>query len=289
MNAAPLAAQQVWKRVAPIRRLSLLRPFGAEQATAQSRRSLRCLYSLFGEFRFPLRLRGYYLARALAGRPQPTRIWDAGCGLGHTAFYLARRYPQADVFGSDRDALAVEHCRRIAGRVGLGHAHFSCGELTSATASAPKQCDLVVCFEVLEYIQEFQKAIEVLAGSLAPGGILLIHTPAAGRFQSNRYGFRRFSRRGIPRQDGRGQRPARPGFDMRALCEALTGCGLAVDRAEYTFGPLAMLAHTIYEVTRSRSKLWQFCSFPALMGLGWVDSRRMSGEGGGLLLVAAKR
>jgi len=52
--------------------------FGSEQAWVQSRASLQYLYRLIGEFRFPLRLRGYYLTRILPIRFKPQSIWDAG-------------------------------------------------------------------------------------------------------------------------------------------------------------------------------------------------------------------
>lgn len=272
----------------PMRDFWCHNPFGSEQASIQSRWPVRLLYRLIGEFRFPLRLRAYYLRKALPTGFQPEKVWDAGCGDGHSSFYLARRYPQAEVLGTDMRRESVGRCQRIAQQSGLYNVSFWCSDLVADPAASPQGCDLIVCFEVLEHIHDFQNALCVLAGSLKAGGLLLIHTPAAGRFQSATYGLRRYFQEADHRDPEAGQYHVRLGFELSALAKAVENAGLTVIQADYTFGSIAMLAHTIYEVMRSRSKLGQLSVLPALMAIGWLDAQRKHPEGGGLLLAARR-
>lgn len=269
-----------------MRNLSWHNPFGSEQASVQCRWPVRLLYRLIGEFRFSLRHRSHYLRKSLPAGFQPERVWDAGCGEGQSSFYLARRYPQAKVVGTDMRRESVSRCQRIAQQTGQLNVSFCRSDLVAEPSARPQECDLIICFEVLEHIHDFQSALYVLAGSLSAGGLLLIHTPAAGRFQSARYGLRRYFHETADREPEAGQYHVRPGFELEALAKAVASTGLTVTHAEYTFGSLAMLAHTIYEVARSRSKSWQLSLLPALMALGWLDAHRKRHEGGGLLLAA---
>jgi hypothetical protein len=98
--------------------------------------------------------------------------------------------------------------------------------------------------------------------------------PAAGQFQSATYGLRRYFQGTDHREPEPGQYHVRPGFELAALAEAVESTGLTVIQADYTFGSIAMLAHTIYELTRSHSKLWQLSVLPALMAIGWLEAHR---------------
>ena len=271
-----------------MRNLSWYTPFGSEQASVQCRWPLRLLYRLIGEFRFPLRHRSYWLRKALPAGFQPKRIWDAGCGEGQSSFWLARRYPHAKVLGTDMRHESVIRCQRIARKTGQSNVNFMRGDLVAEASSSPKGCDLIICFEVLEHIHDFQSALYVLARSLEVGGLLLIHTPAAGRFQSESYGIRRYFHETAEFEPEAGQYHVRTGFELEALAKAVASTGLAVTHAEYTFGSLAMLAHSIYEVTRPRSKFWQLSVLPALMTLGWLDAHRKRPAGGGIFLAARR-
>lgn len=260
--------------------------FGSEQACVQSRAFLKYLYRLIGEFRFPLRLRGHYLAQAIPPDFLPEAIWDAGCGAGHTSFYLARRFPMAKVLGTDLNPQMIKRCRQIVERSGATRLKFDAGDL--AETKYENVYDLVICFEVLEHIEDYDVAVRNLSASLKPGGHLIIHSPAAGRFQESDFGIRQFrSISAYPATLERGQYHVRPGFQLADLAKAFERREMIIERAEHTFGVLAMHAHTIYELTRSHP-FYAFATFPLLMGGGLVDWHLPRHEGGGLLLRARK-
>lgn len=260
--------------------------FGSEQRVVKKNVFLRFLYCLIGEFRFPLRLRAYYLAKAVSYNFTPQRIWDAGCGEGHSSFFLGRRFPQSHILGTDVSSKAIKHCNNILEGIPLNNLRFRCLDLEDEDLEFSQQFDLIICFEVLEHIENYERAIRNMARHLRKDGFLFIHTPAIGRFQSNKYGLRRYFREDLASTHEKGQFHVRAGFSLTKLRNALTNAGFNTIDVQYTFGKLSMLAHTFYEVTRSRSRIWQLASLPLLMMLGWFDAQKCHTEGGGLFIEA---
>jgi len=260
--------------------------FGAEQALAQRGALLKLIYRLIGEFRYPLRLRGFYLVKALPPGFTPSSVWDAGCGDGHTSFFLCRRFPQAQLTGTDITELAIQRCQRIAQLSGITRARFEVKDLLDA--SEPAAYDLVTCFEVLEHIEDYRAAIDNLVGAVKPNGALVMHTPAAGKYNEEPIGLRRWLK---PEQlSGAlsyGQYHVRSGYKLDDLAHELEQRGMVVELARHTFGPAAMFAHTVYEATRSRTAL-KLLTFPFLIGIGWLDWHLGNQRGGGLLIRARK-
>ena len=259
--------------------------FGSEQEFAQSRATLAYLYRTLGEFRFPIRLRGYWLARSLAPGFAPRTILDAGSGRGHTAFYLSRRFPLARITGIDINSKAIEHCQQIAERSQQDNAQFLVRDVAEPERDNTKRYDLITCFEVLEHVIEFEAVLINFARQLAVSGCLIIHTPAAGRFQSSTFGLRRLMPARTATTLERGQSHVRTGFLLSELAKTVERHGLRVDHAQFTFGPPAMLAHTLYELTRSHT-IMTAATFPFLMLAAWLDAQRLPSEGGGILLRA---
>jgi 2-polyprenyl-3-methyl-5-hydroxy-6-metoxy-1,4-benzoquinol methylase len=261
--------------------------FGSEQAYAHKHPLLRLSYRWLGETRYSMRMRGIYLRRLLRSlEDSPRTIWDAGCGTGQITFMLGRLYPNASIIGTDILDQAVYTCRQIAQRQGITRLSFEQSNLLESQMR--DQFNMVVCFEVLEHIDDYQAALQRLAAALRDNGRLIIHTPAAGKYTSDTFGLRRIcSNR---QQDTRPifQRHARPGFEREALHQAIQKVGLEIELSRYTFGELAMHAHTIYEITRHRTAL-RLLTFPILIMLGVVDAMHQPQVGGGLLICARKR
>lgn len=152
------------------------------------------IYKLVGEYRYPIRLRGWYLARILPPKTKTSYILDIGCGEGQTSFFLAKKYPKARVLGVDISSNKIDHCLRIARGSNFDNMSFEAKDFLKSTLEE-EHFDLITCFEVLEHIEDYQRAISIMIKYLKPGGHLIIHTPAAGRFQSSTFGIRRFFRR----------------------------------------------------------------------------------------------
>lgn len=158
------------------------------------------------------------LGAAAGGRR--LRIFDLGCGPGNT---VRRLSPFGIVFGSDfsLDALAFARTKGVS-RV------FSADSV--ALPLPPDSIDCVVALDVLEHIEDDERALGEIRRVLRPGGIFLLAVPASmalWRHHDVMFGhFRRYTRRG--------------------LVERVRRSGLVVERCEFLkcafFVPLWLLA-----------------------------------------------
>ncbi len=260
--------------------------FGSEQATLQTKLFLRLTYRCIGEYRFPLRLRNYYLNRSLIRSYQPANIWDAGCGDGQSTFSLAKSYPSSTIIGTDISTKSIDHCKAILKKNPVDNISFDLCDLMDT--SYENRFDLIICFEVLEHIEDYEAIIQKFSKALRPNGYLIIHTPAEGRFQSSEFGFRKWAKSSkSPLIKEKGQYHVRSGFCLPDLVLFLEKHGLTPELTQHTFGPFAMLSHTIYELSRSRS-VYMIGTFPFLYGMGLIDWYLPKKAGGGLLIRARK-
>jgi 2-polyprenyl-3-methyl-5-hydroxy-6-metoxy-1,4-benzoquinol methylase len=197
---------------------------------------------------------------------------------------LSRCFPKAQITGTDLNAINIERCRLIAKKARAENVTFLQGDLVRHSFPA----DLVICFEVLEHIENYKDALKNLTASVRPDGFLVIHTPADTVYQSETWGLRRFIKNGHGGHvsHGDGHDHVRPGFGLDQLKQEITDLGLAVTKAKYTFGRASMHAHTIYEWTRSRSKVWQIITLLPLLSIASIEAVLPEPTGGGLAIVA---
>ena len=108
-----------------------------------------------------------WAARLAPGR----RVLDAGCGLGYGARML-RRAGAAEVVGVDIAEAVVE----AAGAQEEGGLRFTTGDVGDLDFEDGR-FGLVVCFEVIEHVQDQRRVIAELVRVLAPDGILVVSSP----------------------------------------------------------------------------------------------------------------
>lgn len=102
-------------------------------------------------------------------KPAPARLLDVGCGLGDV---LARLPDQYQLVGTDYAWNNVRISgRRLAGRASIARA--SIYELPYESNSF----DACLCLEVLEHIEDDQRAAREIARVMKPGGILIAAVP----------------------------------------------------------------------------------------------------------------
>lgn len=112
-------------------------------------------------------VRYWWVSQLAPGR----RVLDAGCGLAYgTRLLHDAGATSAD--GIDISPSTVEAARAAVGpEIALG-----VGDVT-ALPFPDDAFDLVVCFEVIEHIEERDAALDEIARVLAPGGILAVSSP----------------------------------------------------------------------------------------------------------------
>jgi SAM-dependent methyltransferase len=111
--------------------------------------------------------RYHWAAQFVSGR----RVLDAGCGVGYGSALLARAGASevvgVDVAGDIVSAAAEEMPAGVTLEV---------GDVTDLDHEEGR-FDLVVCFEVIEHLQNPARAVEEFRRVLAPGGLLVISSP----------------------------------------------------------------------------------------------------------------
>lgn len=104
-----------------------------------------------------------------AGRTEPARVLDYGCGVGDVTALLAETFPRAQVLGLDPSERCVARARaRFTGP------RVSFETLADETEIAP--CDLVHLNGVVHHVPpaERKRLFAHLAGLLAPAGVLVV-------------------------------------------------------------------------------------------------------------------
>ena len=98
------------------------------------------------------------------------RVLDLASGEGYGSALLART--AFSVVGIDIDEKTVRHARR---KYAGANIHFVVGSVTEIPLAA--RFDVVVCFELIEHVQDHDKLLSEIKRLLAPGGMLMISTP----------------------------------------------------------------------------------------------------------------
>ena len=156
--------------------------FGEKRLLPETPLLERAFFSLFGVLDPPHWLHFKYLERQLGewdrrGWGTRFRILDAGCGRGDYSFYLARKYPHAEVVGVDFDPNRIERCRHEAQALGLSTVSFQVGDLVKFEDR--RKFDLIVSIDVLEHIKEQEEAVRNLGNLLRLQGRFFFHIPCA--------------------------------------------------------------------------------------------------------------
>ena len=99
-----------------------------------------------------------WIRKLLRQIPAPRSIADVGCGEGSLLAELGRLYPQARLFGADFSEVSVCTSRR---RIPRGT--FAVSDVRDPQPPFDEAVDVAVISEVLEHVDEDQKAIANLA------------------------------------------------------------------------------------------------------------------------------
>lgn len=249
-------------------------PFGSERRVIESSRLRRLLWALRGDFHIGRWIRHFHLRRVLDTFPiKPTRVLDAGCGTGQSAFYLAKRFPSSSVEGIDVSATDIGVCEAIAKALG-STSTFQVRDLQHFGGA--KEYDLVLMNNVLYAILDYRLALCNVLRSVSEGGWIVIQEMNIS-YLRQKFG-----------QDLKNIRGAvRMGLTFDDLFPLLEKHEVKVCLAQVTMGSLAELAHTLFSRTRTAGLLRNLI-FPFLLLLAYLDALVVPNKGSGILLVGRK-
>jgi ubiquinone/menaquinone biosynthesis C-methylase UbiE len=125
---------------------------------------------LFQSFTWPLALRMASAAAIGAG----DRVLDVGCGIGDPTLQVAVLVgPHGRVLGVDLVEEMVATARERAAALGLGHAEFAVGDVTTMDLPA-ESFDVVLARWSVIYVADVRGTLARLRNALVPGGRIAI-------------------------------------------------------------------------------------------------------------------
>jgi SAM-dependent methyltransferase len=140
--------------------------------------------------------RSAFLDRLDAAIPAAARVLDCGCGTAQLAAFLALAGPRRSVFGVDGCRASLELGEEFRARTGIDNLQLVRGDLFDLRL-AEGRFDVVICRGVIHHTPDPDRALQRVARTVAPGGVLLV-----GFYETRGRLFHRV-RRGLARMWGR--------------------------------------------------------------------------------------
>jgi SAM-dependent methyltransferase len=183
-------------------------------------------------------------------RGRPVRVLDAGCGDGLLSLSMAKRNPEWDLLGVDRNEGALAGARERARARRLPNVRFVQADLEEPLSSVG--FDVVLAIECLSEIPDDRRALEVLAAGLGPGGLLVAQVPD------------REWRPVLPGSATTWREQVRQGYDADEIAAALSALGLEAIAVEPTFHALVQAAQDLRDRIKDRGLPIRLAAFPLL-------------------------
>ncbi len=207
-------------------------------------------------------------------------IADMGCGKGIFTFELARKFPNANVYGIDTDAEQIRINQEIVKKHGIRNLRFECVDILNTRFD--DRFDLVLSVDNLEHIEDDGGAVRLLHRALKPGGKLVCHVPALQRiwvFGGHATNF------DVPGH-------VRPGYSPEQLRERLASNGFQIERLGPSWGYLETVSNNLsYKITGASqsNQLLYALAFPLLNAAAWAGQfQKQHPYSAGVYAVATK-
>jgi 2-polyprenyl-3-methyl-5-hydroxy-6-metoxy-1,4-benzoquinol methylase len=181
----------------------------------------RCLHLLL--------LRPWYVNKRLNSwskkRPNKAHILDAAGGFGHYAYYLSRKNEHWNILSVDINREQICDCNQFFQKLKRHNIVFKTADLT--TFREVGVFDLILCLDVLEFIEQDELVLNNFYDSLCHGGMLLLTTPSLMKRKSK-----------ITEQ-------VRPGYDLVEMEGKLKKIGFKHVKSSYAIGMFGKTSNAI--------------------------------------------
>lgn len=214
-------------------------------------------------------------------------ILDAGSGFGQYSYFLHKLNPKYSILGVDLKGEQVCRCNEFYRERQINNVYFKTGDLNNFCRE--KAFDLVICVDVLEYVEDDTAIFQNIYDSLKDGGIFLMSVPSDRKTRINLRQFR------FPDEGDF----MREGYNMSDLKVRLKKLGYKKVRSRYTYGKpgqfswLISIKWPVMALRWSRAFLLIFpiyfiLIFPVCLLLNFMDTHMGHLTGAGLILKGYK-
>lgn len=209
-------------------------------------RRFRFLRTLFYKLLDLFFLRSWYVRKLLkehaTGLDQQGewRLLDAGSGFGQYDRFILQNFPNVEVKAIDVKADYLNDSREyFQEEINRGRIEFQQEDLLELNYE--EDFHFSICVDVLEHIEDDQKAISNIHRSLKPGGFFLMHSPSI------------YSEEDAGEDDSFVDEHARVGYSPADLRDKLKSAGFSSISIEFTYGKKGHLA---WELLIKYPMLW---------------------------------
>lgn len=216
-------------------------------------------------------------------------ILDAGSGFGQYSYWMASKFPKANILAIDVKEEQVADCNNFFQQIGKTNVKFEAADLTKFTQE--NRYDLVLSVDVMEHILEDVLVFKNIHTSLKKNGMLLISTPS-DQGGSDVH----------PAESGKGSfigEHVRDGYNIKEIEDKLKSAGFSKVNAKYSYGAPGKISWRLsmkYPMQMlSSSKLffiivpfYYLITYPFAFILNYLDTHTTHNTGTGLIVKAWK-
>jgi ubiquinone/menaquinone biosynthesis C-methylase UbiE len=121
-----------------------------------------------------------------AGLKKDMVVWDVACGSGIMTEYLSEQVgPQGTVYAIDIREEQLQITKNRIEKAGHTNVEFILEDINNLDIRKYKQADIIHSSFLLMHLAQPQKAIEIMASLLKPGGVLSMHESSFGSAGKN--------------------------------------------------------------------------------------------------------
>jgi 2-polyprenyl-3-methyl-5-hydroxy-6-metoxy-1,4-benzoquinol methylase len=227
------------------------------------------------------------LRKQLSQRKEPFVVYDAGSGFGQYAYYIAKQFPLATVYGIDLKDEQIADCIQFFRSIGLQQCSFAVEDLTQIQHT--EKFNAILSVDVMEHIPDDVTVFRNFYRALKKNGLLFINTP------SNIGGS------DVHSKDDQSfvEEHARNGYGVEEIRSKLETVGFKVETIRYTYGfwgtaawrlcikyPLLML--NVSKIFFVILPFYYCITLPFIIPMMWLDYVTHNKVGTGLNVLARK-
>ncbi|MCX7877642.1 MAG: methyltransferase domain-containing protein [Ignavibacteria bacterium] len=236
-------------------------------------------------------LRERYVKRKISelfSHENPVKILDAGSGFGQYSYYMANKFPDAEILAVDVKTDYLEDCKYFFKECGINNTKFEFADLTEINFE--NEFDLILSVDVMEHIEDDIGVFKNFFRALKKGGRVIINTPSnLGGSDTETEGDESFIGEHV-----------RNGYSEKEICDKLRSAGFEIESFEYTYGkwgrlywktgikyPMLLLNKSFLFVVLL-PLYYLLTLLPVLMFMQLDLNEKNKSEGTGILLTAKK-